>query len=120
LTYGPISTVGHPITITPPWAVGSPILAAINPLIITVGDPITITSGGPTQIAISVTRAAGIPPMITFGEHGPLIGPPTCGIGGKPGVTIGQTCMSVNRAAGGIQSCSSIGYLSFDHTEDHS
>jgi hypothetical protein len=76
-------------------------------LIITVGDPMTITSGGPTQIAMSVTRAASIPPMITLGEHGPLIGPPTWGIGGKPGVTIGQTCMSVNLAAGGINNSSS-------------
>jgi len=98
----PMITVGQPTTMAPPCAVGSPILAAIRPLIITVGEPITITSGGPTQIAISVTRAAGIPPMITFGEQGPLIGPPTCGIGGTPGVTIGQTCMSVSRAAGGI------------------
>ena len=30
------------------------------------------------------------------------IGPPTCGIGGVPGVAIGQTCMSPILAAGGI------------------
>jgi hypothetical protein len=28
------------------------------------------------------------------------MGPPTCGIGGTPGVTIGQVCMSVILAAG--------------------
>jgi hypothetical protein len=31
-----------------------------------------------------------------------MIGPPTWGMGGTPGVTIGQTCMSVMRAAGGM------------------
>ena len=29
-----------------------------------------------------------------------VIGPPTCGIGGVPGVTIGQVCMSPTLAAG--------------------
>ena len=33
---------------------------------------------------------------------GPTTGPPMCGIGGIPGVCIGQVCMSVNLAAGGI------------------
>jgi hypothetical protein len=64
-------------------------------------DPLTMMSGGPTQTAISVTRAAGINPIITLGW--PLmIGPPTCGIGGTEGSTIGQTCISVIRAAGSI------------------
>jgi hypothetical protein len=66
-------------------------------LIKTDGEPLTMVSGGPTQVAISVARAAGKPPIMTLGE--PLvIGPPTCGFG--PGSTIGQVCMSVKRAAG--------------------
>ena len=44
--------------------------------------------------------AAGIPPINTVGHPGPVIGPPTCGIGGVPGVTIGHTCMSPILAAG--------------------
>src|SRR5580700_9794805 len=67
------------------------------PQVKTVIDPSTMTSGGPTQIAMSVTRAAGRPPMSTVGAQGPMIGPPTCG---TSTVTIGQTCMSVIRAAG--------------------
>jgi hypothetical protein len=51
---------------------------------------------------LSPTTAAGIFAIITVGTPGPIIGPPTCGIGGKAGVTIGQTCISVNLAAGGI------------------
>src|SRR5688572_5868674 len=69
-------------------------------LIMTVADALTITSGGPTQTHMSVMRAASRPPMMTLGEHGPEIGPPTCGTGGVPGVAIGQRCMSVIRAAG--------------------
>lgn len=76
--------------------------AAGMPPIITVADPLTIESGGPTQVAISPTRAAGISPIITVGHPGPEIGPPTCGIGGTPGVHIGQRCMSVSLAAGGM------------------
>ena len=38
-------TVGAPITITPPWAVWSPMRAAGIPLIITFVDPMTIESG---------------------------------------------------------------------------
>lgn len=59
-----------------------------------------MTSGGPTHVDMSVTRACGSLPVITFTEQGGRIGPPTCGIGGTPGVTIGQTCMSLTRAAG--------------------
>src|ERR1700735_1199384 len=62
----------------------------------TVNDPSTITSGGPTQTAISVTRAAGRPPISTVGARGARMGPPTCG---TRTVTMGQTCMSVNLAA---------------------
>jgi hypothetical protein len=96
----PIRTVGYPITIEPPCAVRSPMRAAGSLLIRTVADAFTMTSGGPTQRAISVIRAAGIPPISTVTAHGGRIGPPTCGIGGTPGVTIGQTCISLMRAAG--------------------
>jgi hypothetical protein len=64
--------------------------------------------GGPTQTAIVPTTAAGMPPMITVITQGMMMGPPTCGIGGIAGVCIGQVCMSVMRAAGGIGSPSSI------------
>src|SRR5262245_22637539 len=68
----------------------------------TVGEPIAIVSGGPTQTALSPTRAAGWPPMRTVTPPGGRTGPPTCGTGGVPGVTIGQVCISPTRAAGGI------------------
>src|SRR6516225_5374929 len=76
--------------------------AAIKLPISTVGEPFAITSGGPTQVHLSVTRAAGCPPMRTVGHPGGRIGPPTCGTGGVPGVTIGQVCISPILAAGGI------------------
>ena len=66
----------------------------------TVIEALTITSGGPTHVAISVARAAGMLPTSTVTAQGGRMGPPTCGIGGTPGVTIGQTCMSPTRAAG--------------------
>jgi hypothetical protein len=65
-------------------------------------DPLTMLSGGPTQTHESPTVAAGILAIRTVGIPGPTMGPPTCGMGGTPGVTIGQTCISVNLAAGGI------------------
>jgi hypothetical protein len=80
----------------------SPILAAGWPPIKTVTDPFIIESGGPTQVHILPIVAAGNPPIKTVGTPGGIIGPPTWGIGGTPGVTIGQTCMSDIRAAGGI------------------
>src|SRR5690606_37898641 len=70
--------------------------------IMTVALPLTMESGGPTQTQRLPTLAAGVPPIITVGAPGPVIGPPTWGIGGVPGVCIGQVCMSVRRAAGGI------------------
>ena len=76
--------------------------AAGTPPIITVADPLTIESGGPTHTAMSPTRAAGSPAIKTMGHPGPLIGPPTCGIGGTPGVHMGHRCMSVSLAAGGM------------------
>src|ERR1700691_4499774 len=57
-----------------------------------------MTSGGPTQVAMSPTRAAGRSSINTVGMHGGRIGPPTCG---TIPVTIGHTCISVMRAAGG-------------------
>jgi hypothetical protein len=98
----PIKTVGYPNTIVPPCAVVSPILHAGLPQISTVAEPFTIESGGPTQTHMSPTTAAGNPPISTVGTPGPITGPPTWGIGGRPGVCIGQVCMSVNLAAGGI------------------
>jgi hypothetical protein len=74
--------------------------AAGLPPISTVADPCTMLSGGPTQTAMSPKQAAGIPPMSTVGAPGGRIGPPTCGTGS--GFTIGQTCISVIRAAGGM------------------
>jgi hypothetical protein len=95
-------TLGLPTTMTPPWTVGSPRRAAIMFPIRTVGEPIAMESVGPTQRAMSLTRAAGSMLISTVGSQGGRIGPPTCGIGGVPGVTMGHVCMSVNRAAGGI------------------
>jgi len=90
------------MTIEPPCAVESPILAAGCPPIITVDDPLTIESGGPTQVAESPTLAAGIPPISTVGSPGGRIVPPTCGTGGVPGVTMGHVCISPTRAADDI------------------
>jgi hypothetical protein len=50
-------------------------------------------------VHILPTVAAGIMPIITVGAPGGRIGPPTCGMGGTPGVTMGQTCISPTRAA---------------------
>lgn len=94
------------MTMEPPWAVVSPIRAAGLPQIITVAEPLTIESGGPTQTQESPITAAGILPIITVGAPGPMTGPPTWGMGeGKAGVCIGQVCISVNLAAGGITIC---------------
>lgn len=98
----PIITVGHPKTIEPPWAVESPIRAAGIPPIITDEDPMMMESGGPTQTQESPTTAAGMPPISTVATPGPITGPPTCGIGGVPGVCMGQVCISVTLAAMGI------------------
>ena len=95
-------TVGVPSTMTPPWAVVSPFLAAGRPPINTVAEPLTMVSGGPTQVQVSPSAEAGNPAMSTVGTPGAEIGPPTWGIGGKPWVTIGQVCISVILAAGGI------------------
>src|SRR5216684_896324 len=48
----PMMTVKQPRTMTPPWAVGSPMRAAIRLPIRTVGEPMMMTSGGPTHVAI--------------------------------------------------------------------
>jgi hypothetical protein len=67
----------------------------------TVLEPLMMLSGGPTQVAMSLTRAAGSMPIITVGSQGGRIGPPTCGTGP---VAMGHVCMSETRAAGGILS----------------
>ena len=97
----PIITVTAPgPTMTPPCEVWSPTRAAGIPPISTVGHPGgMIVSGGPTQVHISPTRAAGSPPISTVGHPGGKTGPPTCG---TTPVTIGQVCISLTRAAGGI------------------
>jgi hypothetical protein len=77
--------------------------AAGFPQISTVCEPPTIISGGPEHTQVSPKQAAGILLISTVGAQGPMIGPPTCGIGvGNAGVCIGQECMSVSLAAGGI------------------
>lgn|GEM_PF-6993135 len=91
LFYPPINTVTQPNTIVPPWAQLSPILAAGLPPIITVAEPVTIVSGGPTQVHVSPTTAAGNAPINTVGTQGPATGPPTWGMGTGPGVNIGHT-----------------------------
>src|SRR3954451_5241183 len=63
----------------------------------TVNEPSAITSGGPTQTHMSPTLAWGNMPVSTVMAAGGRIGPPTWG---TIPVTIGQTCMSVTRAAG--------------------
>ena len=99
-------TVVAPKTIVPPCAVISPTLAAGLLLIMTVAEPLTIVSDAPTQTQLSPTSAAVKFSISTVGAPGPVTGPPTCGIGGIAGVCIGQVCMSVNLAAGGIASYS--------------
>ena len=99
--YPPIRTVNSPKMITPPCAVMSSIRAAGKPQTRTVKDPNTITSGGPTHVNMSVTRACGSPPVSTVTAQGGRMGPPTCG---TSTVNIGQTCMSVARAAGNMLS----------------
>ena len=49
-------TVNSPRTIVPPWTVISPIRAAGKKPIMTEVEPMAITSGGPTQVSMSVTR----------------------------------------------------------------
>jgi hypothetical protein len=83
----------------PPWTVGSPKRAAARLSIITEVDPMRIVSGGPTQVSMSLTLAAGSIPITVVVLPGGRIGPPTWG---TSTVTMGQTCMSVIRAAGGI------------------
>src|SRR5664280_2841566 len=71
--------------------------AAGAPPISTVKEPSTMLSGGPTQTHIEPTLACGMLQVSTVGAPGPTMGPPTCG---TSTVSIGQTCMSVRRAAG--------------------
>jgi hypothetical protein len=66
----------------------------------TVAEPLMMTSGGPTHTQVLVSVAEGMAQMMTVGAPGETTGPPTWGMGGTPGVCMGQTCMSVMRAAG--------------------
>jgi hypothetical protein len=84
----PMKTVGAPVMITPPCIVLSPMRAAGSPHIITLPEPVAMLSTGPTQVAVSVTRAAGIPQARTVGAP-VMIGPPTCG---TIAVVCGQVC----------------------------
>ena len=59
-----------------------------------------ITSGGPTHMHMLPMGAAGIMAIITVGCPGGITGPPTCGMGGMAGVSMGHMCMSPTRAAG--------------------
>jgi len=93
-------TVVQPSIMLPPCAVLSPTLAAGFPPINTVDEPVIIVSGGPLHVHMSPNVAAGKPPMSTVTAPGGKTGPPTCGT--PPGLTIGQTCISVIRAANAI------------------
>src|ERR1700719_2738650 len=58
-----------------------------------------MASGGPVQVAWSPWHAAGWLSIITVGQPGGMIGPPTWG---TTPVTMGQVCKSPTRAAGGM------------------
>jgi len=73
----PIITVGSPRMIVPPWAHVSPKRAAGKKLMNTPVDPLAMMSGGPTQVAMFVTVAAGRNPISTVGTPGGRMGPPT-------------------------------------------
>ena len=70
-----------------PYQGHSPIRAAGFPPIKTFGEPMITVAGGPTQTHMSPSRAAGRPPMRTVNAP-TTIGPPTWGTGP---VSIGQT-----------------------------
>jgi len=95
-----IKTVGAPSITIPPWAVCEVMRVAGNPPASTVGEPWRTMSGGPTQTHMSVMCDWTMPIVITVTAPGPMIGPPTCGIGTTAGVIIGQMCMSVILDAG--------------------
>jgi hypothetical protein len=64
----------------------------------TVGEPGGMTVlGGPVQVAMPLTVAAGRPPISTVGTPGGSNGPPTCG---TVPVSAGQMCWSPTLAAG--------------------
>jgi hypothetical protein len=69
---------------------------------LTVVEPMMMESGGPVQMSMSPTQAAGSPPMMTVGQPGGMMATPTCGTGTGAGVCIGQMCISLTRAAGGM------------------
>ena len=63
----------------------------------TVPEPFVMTSGGPTQVHMSLERAAGTHAIRQVTPPGGKTGPPTCGTGP---LNIGQVCISPTRAAG--------------------
>ena len=69
---------------------------------------------GPTQVQLSPMTAAGILQMRTVGTPGPTTGPPTWGMGeGTAGVCMGQVCISVSLAAGGMDKKVSLNFSVF-------
>jgi hypothetical protein len=64
------------MTIFPPCAVASPILAAGFPPINMDEEPWIIMSGGPLQVQVSPRTAAGCPPMSTVALPPGNTGPP--------------------------------------------
>ena len=65
----------------------------------TVGEPVWTTSGGPTHVQGFPTVAAAWPPIRMLVQPA-VMGPPTWGTGGTPGVTCGHVWLSPWRAAG--------------------
>lgn len=92
-----MSTVGQPDVMAPPWFIVSPRRAAGILQTMTVALPLATLEGGPTQIPMVPTCAAGSLPIRTVIATGGTRTPPTCGTGP---VTMGQTCISDNLAAG--------------------
>src|SRR5437868_129533 len=90
-------TSGLPAMMEPPCAMEEPTWAAGRLTMFTEEEPAAMVSGGPTQMAMSLTRAAGTPLMITVVCAGGRRGPPVCGTGP---VDAGQAWKSPRRAAG--------------------
>jgi hypothetical protein len=68
-------------------------------LIITFCEPLVMESGGPVQVQVLPTVAAGMDSMNTSGFPPGSMGPPTCGLP-LPGFTMGQVWLSPTLAAG--------------------
>ncbi len=79
----------------------------------TVADPFCMLSGGPAQVHILPTVAAGCPPIITLGTPGGNMGPPVCGL--PLGLVNGQVWLSVILAAAAIVLLIDVYHGSFDY-----